>query len=313
MDKLIVLVIFVIAILLVLCLISFLKGMVAVNAAKIHETTAQLEVKSLKMPIIISLTTSPTRLPLCLKNLEHMLSNNCFPEKAEIHLNLPRTFRRTGEIYPEITDVHPRIQIYRDSFEDEGPATKLLPTLDRLRDKYLQGLVITIDDDIYYEKEVFELHLSFQELYDYQVATCFRDLNDALDITYHFDKYRLGLREMLLPRAANLKLKEAPLDHHITYFIEGFGSVGYPLGRMDPNAVRHYIKKEPKCRNSDDLLISLSLHDLDIPIVKMAVNEIYHLYTLIHILDFGLQSDALHIVQSHNEKYHTCATDILKT
>jgi len=309
-----VLIIFLLSILLLLCLFSFIRNLANENAAKIQEITEREIDDTEQLPLIISLTTSPSRLIPCLQNLERMLRDGSFPPKAEIHLNLPRTFGRTGESYPEISAPDPRIQIYRDSFDDEGPATKLLPTLDRVRQKYYQGLIITIDDDIYYEKEVFELHLYFQKLYNYKVATCFRDLNDPLDITYHFDTYRPGLKELLLPRAAAIKeMKAAPLPHHTTYFIEGFGSVGYPFGLMDPSYLRSYIKGYPKCRNSDDLLISMSLHDQKIPIVKMAVNELYHIYNLIHVLDFGLGEDALHVVQSHHEKYYTCAKEILKS
>lgn len=65
----------------------------------------------------------------------------------EIHLNIPRRLARTGEEYviPDFLEKYP-VRIHRT--EDFGPATKLVPTLERVTDP--NTWILAVDDDVRY-------------------------------------------------------------------------------------------------------------------------------------------------------------------
>ena len=49
--------------------------------------------------IIVTLTTTPKRLPLIEQTLSSILNQNVKPDK--IIINIPSIFKRTGEVYPD--------------------------------------------------------------------------------------------------------------------------------------------------------------------------------------------------------------------
>lgn len=97
-----------------------------------------------RLRIIASLTTSPSRLALLEPVLASLTRGQTRPPD-EIHLNLPWKFGRTGETYelPDFLSRYP-VQVFR--MEDVGPATKLVPTLERISDP--DTWILTVDDDI---------------------------------------------------------------------------------------------------------------------------------------------------------------------
>jgi|11BtaG_2_1085332.scaffolds.fasta_scaffold02603_7 hypothetical protein len=126
--------------------------------------------------IIITLTTIPTRLVsdhnydmrYCIESL----LNQSYTGNYEIHINIPNVYKRTGEKYiiPEwlnlITDS--RIKIYRT--EDYGSITKLIPTLNRT-DMEDDVVVIVVDDDIVYHKDLIKEHVKNRKTWpDYAVG-----------------------------------------------------------------------------------------------------------------------------------------------
>lgn len=97
--------------------------------------------------IVGSMTTLPSRLFVCLKVIKSLL-NQTFPLDA-IYLNLPyiTSKGKTYHITPELESLvkqYPKIIINRCI--DEGPITKLLPTLEYERDPTTR--IITWDDDV---------------------------------------------------------------------------------------------------------------------------------------------------------------------
>ncbi len=100
--------------------------------------------RSPRLRIIVSLTTSPSRL----KQLEPVLRSLTVGQTRppnEIHLNLPWKFNRGTEefVLPEFLSRYP-VTIFR--VDDVGPATKLIPTLARITDP--NTWVLTVDDDV---------------------------------------------------------------------------------------------------------------------------------------------------------------------
>jgi len=115
-----------------------------------------------KMKIVLTLTTIPSRLnsihsfdiKYC---LESLINQN--HDDYEIHLNIPHTYKRTGETYiiPEWMnkyDTNSKLKVYRT--EDYGSITKLIPTLERLNN---DDIMIVVDDDVVYHPEMINEHI----------------------------------------------------------------------------------------------------------------------------------------------------------
>jgi hypothetical protein len=109
--------------------------------------------------IYISMTTIPERLKTSYfkKVVENLLGQHT---SLNILLNIPHTYKRTGEVYvvPEWITNHSRIVVNR--CEDYGPATKILGGLDILKNF---DTVIIVDDDLMYRhffvKELLTTHI----------------------------------------------------------------------------------------------------------------------------------------------------------
>ena len=107
------------------------------------------------MPVIVvvSLTTSPTRLPNCRPMIDSLLNQTRQPDA--ILLNLPPRFDRTGGEYPPEESLpnwligNSLVKIQRCD-RDWGPATKIVPTVVRLQQQSRRSIVISVDDDIRY-------------------------------------------------------------------------------------------------------------------------------------------------------------------
>ena len=102
--------------------------------------------------VVVSLTTSPKRLPALEQPLKSLLAQQLPPDM--ISVNLPRVFKRSGDTYEGLEQIewlkHPLIKVVR--CEDTGPSTKLLPTIINENDP--DTLIITVDDDTLYPPEL---------------------------------------------------------------------------------------------------------------------------------------------------------------
>ena len=240
-----------------------------------------------KIPIIVSLTTSPKRINNIKIVIDQILNQTIPPDY--IYLNLPKVFKRTGETFKDIPNflIHPKIKI--KFVEDIGPITKILPTLqDNLHD---DTLVISIDDDIYYGNNMIEVLCKLHNKFPNTV------INGS-----NMNIYIYTLSNLLnFLKINNIILYE---DER---FVEGFAAVAYPYKLFKDIKINMDLPKV--CYFSDDFIISNYLDNKKIPIIKIHNNFIIPAY-IIKALNFGFKYDALHkgggvkIKESKNHDVH---------
>jgi hypothetical protein len=117
------------------------------------------------MKLILTLTTIPSRLSdtkygdmgikSCIESLQNQNHND-----YEVHFNIPYINKLTNEEYiiPEWLQDYDKIKIFRT--EDLGPATKLIPTVERVTDP--ETIIIVCDDDLVYHPDMIIEHIKHQ-------------------------------------------------------------------------------------------------------------------------------------------------------
>jgi hypothetical protein len=107
--------------------------------------------------VILTMTTVPSRMDSTLFQSLKVLSD-LNHDDYELHLNLPAIYKPTKEKYVApswIADMR-RVKVF-EGLEDMGPKTKIIPTLLRVEDP--DAIIITVDDDIIYNRDLIEYHL----------------------------------------------------------------------------------------------------------------------------------------------------------
>jgi len=110
--------------------------------------------------IIATLTTAPDRIHLIEPVLQSLTSGQSRPPN-EIHLNIPHRFARTGAEYiiPDFIKNYP-VKVFR--CEDEGPGTKLIPTIRRTAADNNTWFFI-VDDDVRHLPKALEVLIEFAQ------------------------------------------------------------------------------------------------------------------------------------------------------
>jgi len=105
--------------------------------------------------VVVSLTTSPTRILKCWPCLQSLLQQTLKPDL--IVFNIPTTFGRTGEKYVIPLQVQRSVFVHRCG-RDWGPATKLIPTIPLLRKRGFpeDTRIVYLDEDIIYPANMVE-------------------------------------------------------------------------------------------------------------------------------------------------------------
>lgn len=121
--------------------------------------------------VIVTLTTIPSRLnyasdqgiSLCINSLLNQTYEN-----YEIHFNIPYINLSTNVEYniPDELLNEPRLKIFRT--DDFGPATKLIPTVQRITDN--NTVIIVVDDDLVYHPEMVAAHVHNQQIWSEAVV-----------------------------------------------------------------------------------------------------------------------------------------------
>jgi hypothetical protein len=195
-----------------------------------------LNQKKKETEIVVSLTTSPTRILLMQGVIESILKQTIPP--TIIRLNLPRFFKRTNTPYviPSFISNNPKVKIFWYD-EDYGPIMKVLPTIIDYKHNS-NVVVIYTDDDILFLPDTIETYLKFI-IKDPTSVYCFSG--------FIFNR-------------GNWKL---PLEKTILTYVdipEGFMSVAFQssIFKNVPISLKKYynlLKIDKACFGSDDLIL----------------------------------------------------------
>lgn len=212
--------------------------------------------------IIVSLSTSPTRIVHIEPLIKTLSSQTIPPDK--IVLNLPHVFKRTNDTFENIPDFitkNPMVKI--NMCEDIGPATKVVPTTKFASSP--DSIIISVDDDIEYK-------------------------NNMIEILLQHSKDN--------PNSAITGESYMKLEDNKSELVEGYSSVLYKrkfIDDLDPEVILNYPKF---CYLADDFIISNHLRKKNIDIVVVKGNKPFGNI----FLEYGNGSDALRNGANDNSK-----------
>jgi len=129
-------------------------------------------------PIIVTLTTIPSRIPYIQTTIDSILNQSLSPSKVELYIPREYTQRSLGKIDDKYLPTGCEV-IYCD--KDYGPATKILPALQRYTDKDVT--IIYCDDDRLYEKNWIKRLVSQSKNYPNDCIT-----DEGVDIGWYLFK-----------------------------------------------------------------------------------------------------------------------------
>ena len=233
-----------------------------------------------KIKIVVSFTTSPTRINKCGPMINSILDQTRKPDL--FLLNIPSEFARTGETYIVPKYIRKSLTVNRIAV-DYGPATKIVPAVLYLRehaDIYdpEHTRIIYLDDDIAYPKKMVETYERMIPPNDNNVwtSTGFDFVNMRLD----------GKR-----------------GHKDTATIaEGYGSVCVKLNTFGDDFIEYMTRytaiDNQICRLSDDIILSNYYHRRNVGIYIMNIPGLMSIHDIWQdkkILDYGNEADALHL------------------
>lgn len=231
------------------------------------------------LKMIVSLTTSPTRLPLIGETLDSIISQ--VPKPYKIYVNLPKVFERTGETYPDpnilfkeqMETTYKNLVVWNNCGKDLGPVTKLQGTLNIIPEEE-DCWIITIDDDIKYLPGLIEL------FYATILKTGRKDAMGLCGFIYYNNRI-------------NAKFSNDPVN-----ILEGYGGCCYHRSFFK-KSWNTYLKKcleNNDARLSDDIIISnwLSLNKIRKMIVAAPWINRKLMWSNKCILEYGNKEDALH-------------------
>jgi hypothetical protein len=237
---------------------------------------------------VVSLTTSPTRINKIKRVLDSIMNQDFRPDR--IYLNLPRLFKRDNSKFKKIpTFITDNPLVFINWCTDIGPATKIIPALKHETDP--ESIIISIDDDILYGKNVLSNLVYYSYLYPDAVITGSSFLENNQEYTKLY--------------------KKIPIFSRLYYsqFLEGFSGVLYKT-RFFQNFNSDYITQSPiSCQRGDDLMLSNFLLSQNIPILSIENRS------FITPLEYGLGADALHTTvskgnvtsnQGNSNNYKSC-------
>lgn len=207
-------------------------------------------------PVVVSLTTSPTRIEHIAPLLRGLGRQTRVPDR--VVLNLPRVFRRTGATFGALPPFVARDPLVHVNWVDDvGPASKVVPTAALVDDP--DATIISVDDDIEYKPTMVESMLAVSARFPDAVVT--------------------GQSFRAVPGSVHAEL------------VEGYSSVLYKrwhLDGLDGAAIRSMPRA---CYLADDLVISRFLAARGIRIVRAAALGVVPFGDI--YLDYGERADAL--------------------
>ena len=216
-----------------------------------------------KLPVVVTLSTVPQRLSfLHPDGVESVIKHLCEQkfDNYEVHFNIPEIYPPTDEPYiiPEwltqYQEKYPHLKVFRT--EDCGPATKIVPTIQRITDP--DTIITTVDDDIIYFDNMIEEHYKHHMRYDNAAfgydgrSNCsghrFEDLRDSWVLCL-----------------------ETPT---FTHMIQHYKSGSYKRKHFENDFFEHFVGKT----KSDDVLVSYYLRYKRVDLIIMPYEPDNHLY-----------------------------------
>lgn len=236
-------------------------------------------VKKPKIKIVVSFTTSPTRINKCSQMVHSILDQTRKPDL--FLLNIPEVFARTGESYIVPKYIRKSLTVNKIS-TDYGPATKIIPTVMYLQESGQYDpdntRIIYLDDDIAYPKRMIEAYEQMIPPNDHNVWT-----STGFDFVNMLLNGKRGHRDSAT-------------------IAEGYGSVCVKLNTFGVDFVEYMTRytaiDNQICRLSDDVILSNYYHRRNVGITIMNITgllSINDIWDEKKILEYGNESDALHL------------------
>lgn len=207
----------------------------------------------MKPAIIVSMTTTANRAPFLQQTLNSILAQTVQPNSLE--LNIPHTYKRHDLEPVDIKTIPAGFSIFR--CEDYGPATKLLPTLQRYAEQDV--IIIYCDDDRVYKSDWIE---RLVKIHDNNDGCCVAD--EMFDIPYFVNQITIKKSYFYrLKRALSLGFwNPRKINYSRAVIAEGFGGV-----LVKPEFFDELIFKIPnEFFFHDDIWFSAKLAERKIPI-----------------------------------------------
>lgn len=212
--------------------------------------------------VIVSLTTVPERLSNDIEEgIKLVLKSLCEQEydDYEIHFNIPYVAKITNKEYTipdwlhEYKLKYKKLKIFRT--EDVGPPTKFIPTLQRIKNSEI--ILIVVDDDLVYHKNMVREHVKYQNKFVDSVI-CY-DGRGASEALYH------DIRDHWVLCVTQVRETEG-LQH--------YKSASYKAKLFTNDFYEFYFNKTL----SDDVLVSRYFTDNGIKIYVVPYEDDIHLF-----------------------------------
>jgi hypothetical protein len=220
--------------------------------------------------IIVSLTTVPERLSLDREDgLKDVIFHLCAQDDSnyEVHFNIPFFSKITGQEYvipdwlKEFENIYSHLRIFRT--DDLGPSTKFIPTL--LRDDVdPESVIIVVDDDLVYHKELVSEHRKYQNLL---INSVIGYDGRGVDLPIHHD-----IRDSWVICVTQITK---------THFLQHYKSVSYKKKLFENDFFDFYVGKTL----SDDVLISTYFRHKQIPLYSVPYEKEIHLFNTRELWD----------------------------
>jgi hypothetical protein len=230
-------------------LVSLLLLYICVCVLEIIKTAKYIYPETYVRPnrVVVSMTTLPSRMDQVQNTIQSILNNTVQPDA--IYINIPLFSKREQKYYmiPSYLENIPKV-IINNIKEDFGPASKLIPTLEKEKDP--ETIIITIDDDFKYDATVID-HL----------LNCSNQFPDKVICVSGWNY--INLRVILLP----IFYKKKKYKPRKVKILQGYCGVIYKR-KFFYNDIRQYIPCE-ECFTTDDIYISRYLGNIGIQILEI--------------------------------------------
>ncbi len=186
---------------------------------------------------VISLTSIPSRIDHIKTTLNSLLDQTVRVD--EISLNLPRKTRRGGDklVIPNFLKGLKNVKIYIID-DDQGPATKLLPTLRRERGEDTR--IIYLDDDMVYNKSLIETLTNYSNIHpDLAIANRAWNVKDYLETGNGYNDKGSGIWDIAMGYAGVLVKPKFFTDdvHYLTSESAFYADDVWVGGHLSKNGV----------------------------------------------------------------------------